>query len=384
MGTEIVRLTKNDYDDVIGLLDLTFSTKYQRRMSFEENLPKMCRRTDESMGHHLGLRRDGKLCALLGIYPLPTRIAGKELLFSTVGNVATLPDEVGHGYMTQLLKVAMQELTDIGADGSRLGGKRTRYYRYNYDHAGTLTTYSLDLAQWPYLTAGLEPEPVTFVPMERGDEELLTRAQKLQQSKEFIVLRPTLDDFYDSLVAWLNLPYAAFNAQGEMIGYLSASRDGGKIVELESYTKEGFQAILYGWLNQKSPLVDLPLMPYRVWENEFLQSACAKYTMAAPCQFKIIHWDKIVDATLKLKATYTALPKLEKIVEIEGYGKLLIRTGEGVAECLRCNCTKEADLTLTWQQANIFFFGPSPLMAERLGYGGIFPLPLSWNLQDRV
>lgn len=382
MGTEIVRLTKENYDELIAVLDRTFSTKYQRRMSFEENLPKMCRRTDESMNHHFGLWEDGVLKSVLGIYPLPTRIAGQDLLFSTVGNVATLPEAVGKGYMTQLLKVAMRELEDIGADASRLGGKRTRYHRYCYDPAGITTRYELDLAQWPPEEI---PQKVTFTRIEREDKALLAQLQGLQQGGKFIVLRPTLEDFYDSLVAWLNIPYVATNASGEVLGYLCASADGGKIAELESVSIEAFRAILYGWLSQKKPLVEIPLMPHLVEENAFLLDICAKHTIAAPCQFKIIHWEKVVDAVLKLKATYVALPRMEKLIEVEGYGKLLVRTGEGVAECTRPEgCTKEADIRLTWEHANLFFFGPTTLVAERLGCGGVFPLPLSWNLQDRV
>ena len=381
MGEEIVRLQKEDYDDLIGLLDFTFGTKYKRPMSFEEELPKMCRRTDERMGRHLGLYVDGKLCSVLGIYPLPSRIAGEDILFSTVGNVATHPDAVGHGYMTRLVRAAMEELTRMGADGSRLGGKRTRYHRYCYDPAGTAITYSLDLAQWQCEI----PAPVTFVPLKRSDEQLLTKAKELQQSGAFVVIRPDLDDFYDSLVAWKNVPYVALNEDGEMIGYVSASRDNAKIVELESYSLEGFKSILYSWLSQRSPLVDIPMMPHLVEQNQFLADVCAKHVIAAPCQFKIIHWEKVVNATLKLKATYAPLPKMEKIIEVEGYGKLLVRTGEGIAECVLLeNCAKEADLRLGWEHATIFFFGPSTMLAERLGFGGVFPLPLSWNLQDRV
>jgi len=279
------------------------------------------------------------------------------------------------------VRAAMEELERMGADGSRLGGKRTRYHRYGYDPAGTAITYFLDLAQWQCEI----PAPVTFVPLRREDEVLLAKARELQQSGAFVVDRPDLDDFYDSLLAWKNLPYVALNAAGEMIGYLSASRDDAKIVEIESYTVEDFKAMLYGWLSQRSPLVELPMMPHLVEQNQFLLDVCAKHTVAAPCQFKIIHWEKIVNATLKLKATYAPLPKMERIFEVEGYGKLLVRTGEGIAECTLLNdASLEADIRLSWEHASIFFFGPSTMLADRLGCGGVFPLPLSWNLQDRV
>lgn len=383
MGIEIVRLTKNDYDELISVLDRTFS-KYHNipDYSFEENLPKMCRRTDEAMNKHFGLRHNGSIKAVFGAYPLPVRMAGEELLFSTVGNVATLPDEEGKGYMSMLLDVAMQELKNMGADASRLGGKRSRYRRYGFDPAGSLYTYTLELGQW---RKDIVTETVTFKPLMRTDEELLKEASRLYDAGDFIVIRANLDDFYDTLLAWKNTPYAAFNKNGKMIGYLSASADGSSIVEAEAYSLDEFKALLYGWLSQKSSKVTIPMLPHRILENEFLLDICSDYTISAPSRFKIINWEKVIYATLKLKATYTPMPKTEKLIEIEGYGKLMIRTGEELIECVRCdNIARTADITLPWYLANIFFFGPSAELANRLGCGALFPLPLSWNKQDRV
>jgi hypothetical protein len=50
---ELRRLCKDDYDDLIGLLNTVFGKKNNRVVSFESDLPKMCRRTDEAMGKHL-------------------------------------------------------------------------------------------------------------------------------------------------------------------------------------------------------------------------------------------------------------------------------------------------------------------------------------------
>ncbi len=383
MGIEISRLTKNDYDELISVLDRTF-TKYHNvaNYSFEENIPKMCRRTDEAMNKHFALRRDGSIKSVLGVYPLPVRIAGEEMLFSTVGNVATLPEEEGKGYMSLLLDVAMQELKDIGADASRLGGNRSRYRRYGYDPAGSMYTYTLELKQWP---KDILTEKIVFKPLLRQDEELINEAAKIHGAGSFIVIRSTMDDFYDTLCAWKNIPYVAFNNDGKMIGYLSASADGGSIVELEAYSFKEFQTIIYGWLSQRSSRVTMPMMAHRIIENDFLLDICADYTITSPSRFKFINWEKVIYATLKLKATYTPMPKTEKLIEISGYGKLLIITSDSFVKCIRCNdFSKTADITLPWHLANMFFFGPSPELANRLGCGGLFPLPLSWNKQDRV
>ncbi|MBQ5930028.1 MAG: GNAT family N-acetyltransferase, partial [Clostridia bacterium] len=124
---ELRRLKAEDYDSLLDLLNKVFSIKNQRQVDFEKDLPKMWARTDEQMGKHFGVFEDGKLVSALGVYPLPTIIDGEEFMFSTVGNIATDKEYEGKGYMSQLIDVAMQELKDIKADVSRLGGLRKRY-----------------------------------------------------------------------------------------------------------------------------------------------------------------------------------------------------------------------------------------------------------------
>lgn len=92
---EIVRLTAKDYDEWLEVLNIVFTGQNKRSVDFEQSLPKMCVRDDEHMGRHLAVKEGGKICALLGIYPLRTRIGKEEVLFSTVGNVATLPKYEG-------------------------------------------------------------------------------------------------------------------------------------------------------------------------------------------------------------------------------------------------------------------------------------------------
>ena len=95
---EIKRLGAEHYDELLAMLNYTFGNKYKRPMDFLSELPKMWGRDDEHMGKHIGVFEDGKLCSVVGIYPLKTFIDGEEFLFATTGNVATLPEYEGRGY----------------------------------------------------------------------------------------------------------------------------------------------------------------------------------------------------------------------------------------------------------------------------------------------
>ena len=89
---EIKRLTAEHYDELLELLNYTSGNKYGKPVDFLSAQPKMWVRDDEHMGCHFGAFEDGRLCAVVGVYPLMTVIDGEKFLFATTGNVATHPD----------------------------------------------------------------------------------------------------------------------------------------------------------------------------------------------------------------------------------------------------------------------------------------------------
>ena len=121
---EIKRLKKENYDELISLLNLVFSKQNKCAMDFERELPNMCIRDEMHMRKHVGLFIDGKLVSVVGVYPLPTRVLDKEINFCTVGNVATHPDYEGRGYMNILFNQAMEIVKEEKYDICRLGGDR--------------------------------------------------------------------------------------------------------------------------------------------------------------------------------------------------------------------------------------------------------------------
>ena len=129
MGKEIVRLSQQDAPEALDFLNLVFSmAKYPH--DFRKMLPKMWEDDGKHVDNHLAVKVDGRIRAIVGVYPLPANIAGEKLLFATMGNVATHPFDTGKGYMSELLDAAMKQLSDMNADGARLGGMRQRYARW--------------------------------------------------------------------------------------------------------------------------------------------------------------------------------------------------------------------------------------------------------------
>ena len=194
MSAEIVRLKAEDYDELIALLNGVFSLAHGREEDFEYMLPKMCVPDDEHMGRHLAIKKNGKIVSALGVYPLPVKIMGEELMFSTMGNIATLPEEEGQGYMSLLINEAMAELERIGADASRLSGARQRYNRFGYECGGWIYNFVLCIHNIKYQKPEFKSD-ISFAPVTLEDKETLSRMMDSYNQGNFVNDRKNVADF---------------------------------------------------------------------------------------------------------------------------------------------------------------------------------------------
>jgi hypothetical protein len=86
-----------------------------------------------------------------------------------------------------------------------------------------------------------------------------------------------------------------------------------------------------------------------------------------------------------LKASYTSLVQGSVAISIKNYGKIKIFANEN-----DCGCVKfegQCDLELSKPDATRFIFGMHPsvsVIEPNLFAEANFPLPLSWNTQNRV
>jgi predicted N-acetyltransferase YhbS len=124
-------------DDLSELLDFLFTVfriGNPEHPRFEAMYPDLFTApTAETMARHQIIRRDGRIVACVGTYPMTLRIAGCRVPGFGVGQVATAPDMQGRGFMTQLLTAASRRMEAEGGALSWLGGRRDRYGRHGWD-----------------------------------------------------------------------------------------------------------------------------------------------------------------------------------------------------------------------------------------------------------
>lgn len=376
---EVRKLKAENYEDLLKLLNEVFARKNKRETDFEKDLPKMWVKDDEHMSQHIGVFDNGKLVSAVGVYPLPLKVLDETLSFYTVGNVATHWDYTGKGYMSLLMENAMNELKELDADGSRLGGIRGRYNRYGYETAGQL--YQFVFTEHNKEQFSKLCERVEFVKINSTDESAILYTDSIRTKLPSYVIRKK-EDIYPSLTAWQNEAYVIKKSHKE-IGYVCIN--GNTVSELGLANESDLLSVLCSLREITEDDIVFRCFPYEVERIRNGYKYAESNALVSPCHFKIINYENVANAFMQLRNTYFPFNKGEVSINIENYGGLrLYSDGKkcGAEKC-ECNC----DINVDKLSATRLLFGyAQPVYqyekAEKLT--SFCPLPLTWNLQDRV
>lgn len=385
---EIKKLTAEHYDELLALLNYTFGNKGGKTVDFLSEQPKMWVRDDAHMGCHLGAFEGGKLCAVVGVYPLQTVIDGEKFLFATTGNVATLPEYEGRGYFSALFAEAMRELERIGADAGRLGGARQRYERFGYEGCGSSYLFNFNAKNRTRgfsVTAG---QGIEFSPITPKDAAALVFCRSLRMRLPIYVERP-MDgggiDIYRSMCSKNKKPYLA-TRDGKPVGYVCCSADGKDIGEFDATDTVTKVEMVCAW--QAIAPEETVSFSVPVFDCEALRLFCAtaeNYRVTYPSRFKFRNFEGITNAMMRYHARENGLIDGEWTLGIEGYGSLCLFVRNGVGGCKKTNAVPE--LTLDSLAASRLLFGPDcpvavadvpPIPRSWL------PLPFSWGALDAI
>ena len=386
---EIRKLKKDDMEELFDLLNTTFGTKYGRPMHFDLEQPKMWVKDDLHMERHIAVFEDGKMAAVVGIYPLPAVIGGEKFLFCTTGNVATLPQYEGKGYFSKIFPLAIEEARKQGAVSARLGGARQRYGRYGFEPCGPAYEFRITDHNAKYTRAA---EGITLEEIKREDKETLAYCNALMKKKIFYVERSTEENYRDVYLALCSKEAKPFlvKRNGSPIGYISAKGNFSSIFEFsfedEADVLAASAAAALQNANKMTSVIVPPTMPKAI---AILQAAAQEIAIVHPSRFCILQYERLVNRLLKVKESLVPLPACDLVLKIEDGECLHLHTG---ADGAYCKATSEApDITLPHLEAQRFLFGMraddllASLPAEKqFALRNILPLPLTWATNDYV
>ena len=388
---EMRRLSANDYDELLDMLNSVFANKYGRAMDFLAEQPRMWVRSDEFMSKHIGIFDGERLAAVVGIYPLPTKIGDTSLLFATTGNVATRPEYEGRGSFTKIFTEIMAEADRMGVAVSRLGGGRQRYGRYGFEPAGTAYRFGIT-KETRVRFFGDAGADIEFCEIDADDGEALEFCRRLRHERKIHVTRAS-GDVYAYLTTKHSTPYIAMRG-GRPIGYLSAynsnqfvgrSLNGVHISEICADRGVMISDIVCAWQRRVNANIDFALPPYMSEEVMLFCAAAQSVDISSPSHFRVRDFLGLSDALMKLKASYARLAKGECVVGIKDYGslKLFVREDGAGAEMTE----DAADITVGRSVATRLLFGQTPVDAVVDAPDLLklwLPLPLAWDGLDYV
>ena len=387
---EIRWLRAEDYDELLSMLNSVFENKYKRAVDFLTEQPKMWVRDDLHMGMHIGAFDGDVLAAVVGMYPLPTVIGGVKCDFYTTGNVATRPEYEGQGLFSLLFAEVMKRCDEVGACAARLGGARQRYGRFGFEPIGASYSFELNGAN---VIKCIPESGIEFYEVLPEDSDGLEFIRKLMRNKQFYVDRYGDRDLYLALGSKHSRPYIATRG-GVKLGYLTSYADaqyvgasvlGRHIAELGAISDEAAVEMLGAWQRYTEKSVTVSLAPHQCTLIEKMAEIAEGFSISSPSRFRILDYERLADALMKLKDSYRALPEGDATLGIEGYGVIkLYKNKLGVGAEL---IDGEAEVTVDRSVASRMLFATSEVMLPSSTTEALrryLPLPLSWNTNDYV
>jgi len=383
MAEEVLQLTAEDFEEAMKFLNLAFNG-----VDFPVILPKLYKAEDEKMGWNLAVKKDGRICAIVGLFPMTAHVGGMTLKVGGIGGVSTHPDFRGSGYMRLLMDAAMKEMQDQGYHLGCLGGLRQHYAYFNFEKCGTLLDYTILRYGVRHSSHLFADKAVQFRKLESNSCMELDSAAKLHASQPFYAVRK-LEQFLDVLRSWNCIPWAALDDSGQFIGYLAANEKNNAISEVMAVSPESFGQMVRAWVIQMETDVKITLPPWAVEYARILGEFAESVAIQNAYNFNIIDWATVVGAFLGMKAGLASLCSGEAVIGIEGYGSIRIGVDNGKPFCERTG--QEPDICLSKGEAARLIFGAMPSLytssvPDRLSalFTSWFPLPLSWLPQDGV
>ncbi|MCC7262223.1 MAG: GNAT family N-acetyltransferase [Candidatus Latescibacteria bacterium] len=383
MNDAIIQLKAADFDEGLDFLNLVFSG--HAPTDFAKLLPVLYRPTDEHLGCNFAIRQQGRIRAVVGLFPLEWQVGPTRLRVAGIGGVSTHPNYRNSNLMKRLMQHCVAQMQAQGYHLSWLGGQRQRYLYYGYERCGVGVSLSLSRSNLKHCFSG-EPA-LRFEPLAADDQARLARARELHDAQPSRAGRVPAD-FHLYLVSWQHRPFAALDASGRMVGYLVANAKGDTVAELVGESDEIAVEMARSWAVRGDQGINLDLNPGALGLIRWLSQYCEGVNTHATGNWQIFAWEEVLGALLQLRRTAGPLPAGRVVVGIEGYGGLALEVEGEQTRVTRTDeqpvFAGEAALMLRLlcgplPPSQVVALPPAAALLEAW-----CPLPLYWARQDGV
>ena len=382
MSERIVQLTAADFEETMDLLNYAFGYSHGPH-DFPSLLPKLYRPTDEHMRCNHAIRRDGRLVAAVGVFPMTWHVGAAALRVAGIGGVSTHPRYRGRGLMIALMRHCVEEIRAAGYPLSFLDGRRRRYRHFGYEQCGTELLFTLQRDDLQ--AAGVDGAGVAFRRLTE-DDPLLADAQRLHAGQRIRCERPAAE-FIAICCSWNNRPYAAV-AGSELAGYLIAGADGSQVTELVAADVATTLRIAAAWCaHWDIASATVAVSPAKTALVRSLDAIAESTTVRFADNWQVFDWPAALTALLGERARSGDAEPGSLVLQIGGADRLRLDVDGTRAGAVPTD--EPAQLTLNEIEAMRLLFGPlRPSWphgdAVPRGAASWFPLPVHLPHADRV
>jgi len=373
MSDAIIRLAAADYGEAMDLLNYAFSYDHGAH-DFPSLLPKIYRPTDELMSCNYAIRRDGRLVAAVGVFPLTWHVGGAALRVAAIGGVSTHPRYRGRGLMSALMRHCVEEIRAAGHPLSWLSGMRRRYRHFGYEQCGNELIFTLkgdDLR-----AAGVDGAGIEFRPLSE-DDPVLADALRLHAGQPMRCERPAAE-FVTVCSSWNNRPYAAVTGN-RLAGYLISGGDGSRVTELVATGAPAALRIAAAWCAHRDIAeVTIAVSPANPEVARVLDAIAEATTVRFADCWQVFDWPAVLTALLRERVRAGDAEPGSLVLQIGEANRLRLSVDGSSAAAVPTD--DPADFTMDETAAMRALFGPlqPPLPVSW------FPLPAYLPHADRV
>ena len=308
------RGTAEMFDDYMDFINYVFGFNGDSS-DFKKLLPKLYKYEYEPAVSSYVAVEDGKLKSAIGAFDHDISVCGKLVKTRGIGNVAVHPYARGKGYMKKLMNMALDDMENEGVALSVLGGRRQRYNFFSYDKLGQAVSMSFNGDNFRHTYGKDRKHALTFKTLMAGDVDIVSKIKELSESHPFYAIREA-DKYFEIISSWNQKAYAAFE-NGEFVGYaVGKGSDINELLVCEGQDIREFVCALYDYLGSSSMHIKLPIF-LQCYINDLYQ-LCESYSIETAKSFSVLNYRTVIEAFIKLKATYTDLPDGVLVLGING------------------------------------------------------------------
>ena len=301
----------DQFDEYIDFINYVFGFNGNEQ-DFPKLLPKLYRPELDPAGNSFIAMEEGKIKAAVGAFPGQIKVCDQTLKIIGIGNVSVHPYSRSKGYMKKLMTMAVDDMIAQGADLSALSGQRQRYNYFSYDYTGSVYNYTVDTTNLRHCY-GDTALSMTMKEVLPEDSAALDFIAELIAQSPYVAIR-SREELYPILRSWQATPYL-FTEGYRQVGYCVIQ--GNAVTEISAVQDEDFPAMVRAIVAQLKR-AEFQLPDFQPGYAQVLEGICSQLKITSKEMFSVLNYKNVLEAFLRLKTSYTALPNGELTVLIHG------------------------------------------------------------------